>query len=199
MWEKPSLIVKHASRRLNNEFVAARKGSPLLIGVGRDEYYVASDATPIIEYTNEVVYLQDGEIARINCEENLEIKTINNEEKNAFIQQLKINLETIEKDGFPHFVLKEIYEQPKSILDTMRGRVDFMTKEVKLGGVSDYEQKIISADRIIIVACGTSWHAGLIGEYLFEDLARMLNIDHSSEDPFRRKFKLKSVSVSNPK
>ncbi|MAU36729.1 MAG: glutamine--fructose-6-phosphate transaminase (isomerizing) [Flavobacteriales bacterium] len=171
---------------INNEFVAARKGSPLLIGVGRDEYYVASDATPIIEYTNEVVYLQDGEIARINCEENLEIKTINNEEKNAFIQQLKINLETIEKDGFPHFMLKEIYEQPKSILDTMRGRVDFMTKEVKLGGVSDYEQKIISADRIIIVACGTSWHAGLIGEYLFEDLARIpVEVEYASEFRYR--------------
>ena len=157
---------------VNNELIAGRKGSPLLIGVGRDEYYIASDATPIIEYTNEVVYLQDGEIARLNSEEPLDIKTINNKEITPYIQELKLSLDNIEKAGFPHFMLKEIFEQPKSILDTMRGRIEPNTKEVKLGGISDYEQKIINADRIIIVACGTSWHAGLIGEYLFEDLAR---------------------------
>ena len=171
---------------VNNEFIASRKGSPLLIGVGRDEYYVASDATPIIEYTNEVVYLADGEIARVNCEDELEIKNIANEGKNAYIQEIKISLETIEKDGFPHFMLKEIYEQPKSILDTMRGRIDPISKEVKLGGISDYEQKIISADRIIIVACGTSWHAALIGEYLFEDLARIpVEVEYASEFRYR--------------
>jgi glucosamine--fructose-6-phosphate aminotransferase (isomerizing) len=171
---------------VNNEFIASRKGSPLLIGVGRDEYYVASDATPIIEYTNEVVYLEDGEIARINCEDELEIKTITNEEKNTYIQEIKMSLEAIEKDGFPHFMLKEIYEQPKSILDTMRGRIDPISKEVKLGGISDYEQKIIIADRIIIVACGTSWHAALIGEYLFEDLARIpVEVEYASEFRYR--------------
>ena len=171
---------------VNNEFIAARKGSPLLIGVGRDEYYVASDATPIIEYTNEVVYLQDGEIARVNSTDALEIKTIANEEITPYIHELKLSLDTIEKAGFPHFMLKEIYEQPKSILDTMRGRIDPETKEVKLGGILDYEQKIINADRIIIVACGTSWHAGLIGEHLIEDLARIpVEVEYASEFRYR--------------
>ena len=171
---------------VNNEFIAARKGSPLLIGVGRDEYYVASDATPIIEYTNEVVYLEDGEIARLNSTDALEIKTIDNEEITPYIHELKLSLDTIEKAGFPHFMLKEIYEQPKSILDTMRGRIDPETKEVKLGGILDYEQKIINADRIIIVACGTSWHAGLIGEHLIEDLARIpVEVEYASEFRYR--------------
>jgi glutamine---fructose-6-phosphate transaminase (isomerizing) len=171
---------------VNNEFIAARKGSPLLIGVGRDEYYVASDATPIIEYTNEVVYLEDGEIARLNSTDALEIKTIANEEITPYIHELKLSLDTIEKAGFPHFMLKEIYEQPKSILDTMRGRIDPENKEVKLGGILDYEQKIINADRIIIVACGTSWHAGLIGEHLIEDLARIpVEVEYASEFRYR--------------
>ena len=171
---------------VNNEFIAARKGSPLLIGVGRDEYYVASDATPIIEYTNEVVYLEDGEIARLNSTDALEIKTIANEEITPYIHELKLSLDTIEKAGFPHFMLKEIYEQPKSILDTMRGRIDPETKELKLGGILDYEQKIINADRIIIVACGTSWHAGLIGEHLIEDLARIpVEVEYASEFRYR--------------
>ena len=171
---------------VNNEFIAARKGSPLLIGVGRDEYYVASDATPIIEYTNEVVYLEDGEIARLNSTDALEIKTIANEEITPYIHELKLSLDTIEKAGFPHFMLKEIHEQPKSILDTMRGRIDPETKEVKLGGILDYEQKIINADRIIIVACGTSWHAGLIGEHLIEDLARIpVEVEYASEFRYR--------------
>ena len=171
---------------VNNEFIAARKGSPLLIGVGRDEYYVASDATPIIEYTNEVVYLQDGEIARLNSTDALEIKTIANEEITPYIHELKLSLDTIEKAGFPHFMLKEIYEQPKSIFDTLRGRIDPETKEVKLGGILDYEQKIINADRIIIVACGTSWHAGLIGEHLIEDLVRIpVEVEYASEFRYR--------------
>ena len=170
----------------HNEFIAARKGSPLLIGVGRDEYYIASDATPIIEYTNEVVYLHDGEIARINFSEPLEIKTISNEGITPFIHELKLSLDTIEKAGFSHFMLKEIYEQPKSVIDTMRGRIDPENKELKLGGISDYEQKIINANRIIIVACGTSWHAGLIGEYLFEDLARIpVEVEYASEFRYR--------------
>jgi glucosamine--fructose-6-phosphate aminotransferase (isomerizing) len=171
---------------INNEFIAARKGSPLLIGVGRNEYYVASDATPIIEYTNEVVYLQDGEIARVNCEDELEIKTINNREITPYIHELQLSLDTIEKAGFPHFMLKEIFEQPKSILDTMRGRIDPDTKEIILGGISNYEQKFLNAKRIIIVACGTSWHAGLIGEYLFEDLVRIpVEVEYASEFRYR--------------
>ena len=128
---------------VNNEFIAARKGSPLIIGVGRDEYYVASDASPIIEHTNEVIYLKDGEIARLNCDESLEIKTVSNKVITPYIQQLKLSLDNIEKNGFPHFMLKEIYEQQQSILDTMRGRIDPKTKEVKLGGIFDYEQRIL--------------------------------------------------------
>ena len=171
---------------VNNEFIAARNGSPLLIGVGSEEYYVASDATPIIEYTNEVVYLQDGEIARINSNQELEIKTISNKEITPYIHELKLSLDAIEKDGFPHFMLKEIYEQPKSIRDTMRGRVDLDTKSVKLGGILDHEKKIINADRIVIVACGTSWHASLIGEYLFEDLLRIpVEVEYASEFRYR--------------
>ena len=171
---------------VKNEFIVAKKGSPLLIGVGRDEYFVASDATPIVEYTNEVVYLKDNQIARLNYSELIEIKTIDNECITPFIQQLKINLDTIEKSGFPHFMLKEIYEQPKCILDTMRGRIDSNTNEIKLGGIFDYEQKIINTNRIIIVACGTSWHAGLIGEYLFEDFARIpVEVEYASEFRYR--------------
>jgi len=170
----------------NNELIAARKGSPLLIGVGRDEYYIASDATPIIEYTNEVVYLEDGEIARVNSNESLEVKTITNEQITPYIHELQLSLDNIEKGGFPHFMLKEIYEQPTSVLDTLRGRVGIQDKEVKLGGISDYEKKIINADRIIIVACGTSWHAALIGEYLFEDLARIpVEVEYASEFRYR--------------
>jgi len=171
---------------INNEFIAARKGSPLLIGVGRNEYYVASDASPIIEYTNEVIYLKDGEIARLNCDENIEIKTIQNKSITPYIHELKVSLDNIEKGGFPHFMLKEIYEQPKSILDTMRGRVNPENKEVKLGGILDFEKKIVNSRRIIIVACGTSWHAGLIGEYLFEDFARIpVEVEYASEFRYR--------------
>ena len=171
---------------INNEFIAARKGSPLLIGVGRNEYYVASDASPIIEYTNEVIYLKDGEIARLNCDENIEIKTIQNKSITPYIHELKVSLDNIEKGGFPHFMLKEIYEQPKSILDTMRGRINPENKEVKLGGILDFEKKIVNSSRIIIVACGTSWHAGLIGEYLFEDFARIpVEVEYASEFRYR--------------
>ena len=139
-----------------------------MIGVGENEFFLASDATPIIEYTKNVVYLEDGEIARLKIGEEMELKTIENVEKTPYIQELELNLEAIEKGGYEHFMLKEIFEQPKSIADSMRGRLDIKTAEVKLGGLAEYEQKIINADRIIIIACGTSWHAGLIGEYLFE-------------------------------
>ena len=169
-----------------NEFIAARKGSPLVIGVGKEEYFIASDATPIIEYTRNVVYLEDGEIARVNRKEELEIKTISNIRKNPYIHELEMSLDSIEKGGYPHFMLKEIYEQPNSVLDTLRGRIDPETKEVKLGGLMDYEKKLTNANRIIIVACGTSWHAGLIGEYLFEDLARIpVEVEYASEFRYR--------------
>ena len=168
------------------EFVAARKGSPLVIGIGRNEYYVASDATPIVEYTNNVIYLEDGHIARINKNENIEIKNIKNKNITPYVQELKLNIDAIEKGGFSHFMLKEIYEQPSSIRDTMRGRIDPITKEVKLGGILEYQQKIVNANRIIIVACGTSWHAGLIGEYIIEDFARIpVEVEYASEFRYR--------------
>jgi glucosamine--fructose-6-phosphate aminotransferase (isomerizing) len=169
-----------------DEFIAARKGSPLVIGIGKGEYFVASDASPIIEYTRNVVYLEDGEIARINKAEELDIKTISNVKKTPYIHELELSLDSIEKGGFPHFMLKEIFEQPKSILDTLRGRIDPETKDIILGGLSDYEQKLANANRIIIVACGTSWHAGLLGEYLFEDLARIpVEVEYASEFRYR--------------
>ena len=170
----------------DNEFIAARKGSPLVIGVGEEEYYVASDVSPIIEYTRNVVYLEDGEIALINKKKKLEIKTITNVRKNPYIHELEMNLDSIEKGGYPHFMLKEIFEQPSSVLNTLRGRIDPQTKEVKLGGLMDYDQKLAKANRIIIVACGTSWHAGLIGEYLFEDLTRIpVEVEYASEFRYR--------------
>ena len=170
----------------NEEIIAARKGSPLVIGIGKGEYFVASDATPIVEYTRNVVYLEDEQIARISKKDELEIKTISNITKTPYIDELELSLEAIEKEGFEHFMLKEIFEQSKCILDTMRGRINTKTGEITLGGILDYEKKILNADRIIIVACGTSWHAGLIGEYLFEDLARIpVEVEYASEFRYR--------------
>ena len=170
----------------SDEFIAARKGSPLVIGVGEGEYFIASDASPIIEYTRNVVYLNDGEIARVNKKEKLEIKTIQNKAISTYIHELEMSLDSIEKGGYPHFMLKEIFEQPSSVLNTLRGRINPETKEIILGGLSDYEQKLANANRIIIVACGTSWHAGLIGEYLFEDFARIpVEVEYASEFRYR--------------
>ena len=171
---------------VNNEFIAARKGSPLVVGIGEGEYFVASDASPFIEYTSNVVYLKDGEIVKIHKDKMLEIISLNNSPKTPFIQELEMTLESIERGGFDSFMLKEIFEQPKSVIDTLRGRINPETKKITLGGILDYEQKIINANRIIIVACGTSWHAGLIGEYLFEDLARIsVEVEYASEFRYR--------------
>ena len=168
------------------EFIVAKKGSPLVIGVGDGEYFIASDATPIIEYTKNVVYLEDGEIARINKINGLEIKTISNDIISPFIHKLEMDLDTIEKNGYPHFMLKEIFEQPNAILNTIRGRIDPLSKNIIFGGLSNYDQKIMKAKRIIIVACGTSWHAGLIGEYLLEDIARIpVEVEYASEFRYR--------------
>jgi glucosamine--fructose-6-phosphate aminotransferase (isomerizing) len=170
-----------------DEFYAARKGSPLVIGLGNNEYFVASDASPIIEYTDKVIYLNDGEVVKLNKNEKVIIKTILNEEKSPYIQKLEQTLESIEKDGFDHFMLKEIFEQPRSIIDTMRGRINPKTNDIILGGLKDYESKIIAADRIIIIACGTSWHAGLIGEYLIEELARInVEVEYASEFRYKK-------------
>lgn len=165
--------------------IAARKGSPLVIGVGEDEYFLASDATPIIEYTNQVVYLDDYEIAVIR-DNRLQIKTIENVETNPYINQLEMELEAIEKGGYDHFMLKEINEQPRSIADCMRGRLDAKNGRLVLGGLRDYMNKFQNADRIIITACGTSWHAGLVAEYLFEEFARIpVEVEYASEFRYR--------------
>ena len=164
------------------EIFAARKGSPLVIGIGNEEYFVASDASPIIEFTKKVIYLNDGEVAKLNKNEDVIVKTIENKIKSPYVQELEQTLESIEKGGYDHFMLKEIFEQPKSIIDTLRGRINPKTNDIILGGIIDHESRILSADRIIIIACGTSWHSGLIGEYLIEDLARInVEVEYASE------------------
>ena len=170
------------SKESPDEIIVARKGSPLVIGVGKNEIYIASDASPIIEYTKDVIYLKDEEVARATLGGQVKIKTIGNIEKTPFIDKLEINLEEIEKGGFESFMLKEIFEQPHSIADSIRGRLNIKDCSVKLGGIEIYEKKLSKASRIIIVACGTSWHSGLIGKYLFEDLAQIpVMVEYASE------------------
>jgi glucosamine--fructose-6-phosphate aminotransferase (isomerizing) len=170
-----------------DQLIAAKKSSPLVIGIAnKGEYYLASDATPIIEYTKNVVYLEDEEIAVLDRESGLKIRTIKNQEKTPYVQELKMQLEVIEKGGYDHFMLKEIYEQPRSIRDCMRGRLRLESGTVSLGGIKEYEQTIINAKRIVFIACGTSWHAGLVGEYLFEELARIpVEVEYASEFRYR--------------
>lgn len=168
-----------------DELVAARKGSPLVIGIGKDEYFFASDATPIIEYTKEVVYLDDLEIAVVN-KDGLTIKNLQNEEQDPYIQTVELELEAIEKGGYDHFMLKEIFEQPKSIADCLRGRINADDAIIQLGGLRNHISKLAKAKRIVFVACGTSWHAGLVGEYLFEELARInVEVEYASEFRYR--------------
>ena len=169
-----------------HELIAARKSSPLVVGIGDGEYFCASDATPIVEYTKNVVYLEDGEIAQISLKNGLKLKTIANQEITPYIQELELHLEALEKGGYDHFMLKEIYEQPRSILDSMRGRISVSKSKVALGGILDYEEKLISSKRLIFVACGTSWHAGLVGEYLIEEIARIpVEVEYASEFRYR--------------
>ena len=169
-----------------DQLVAARKGSPLVIGIGENEYFIASDATPIVEYTKHVVYLDDQEFVCLNRNGGYSIKTLGNVEKSHVIQELEISIERIEKGGFEHFMLKEIYEQPKAIEDSLRGRMNAQQGWIKLGGLDEYITKIDNADRFIITACGTSWHSGLIGEYLIEDLARVpVEVEYASEFRYR--------------
>ena len=167
--------------------VAAKKSSPLVIGIGPDkDYYIASDATPIVEYTKNVVYLEDGEIAEIIPGKDLKLFTIQKQNVTPYIQELELQLEQLEKSGYDHFMLKEIYEQPRSVRDSLRGRLNLAAGLVHLGGMADYEQKLLNANRITIVACGTSWHAGLVGEYLIEDLARIpVEVEYASEFRYR--------------
>jgi glucosamine--fructose-6-phosphate aminotransferase (isomerizing) len=170
-----------------NQLVAARKSSPLVVGIGTEgDFYLASDATPIVEYTKRVVYLEDEEIAIVDLNDGLKLINIGNQEKTPYIQQLELQLEALEKGGYDHFMLKEIHEQPRSIRDCFRGRLNADEGWVSLGGVKEYEHKMINAQRIVMVACGTSWHACLVGEYLFEDLARInVEVEYASEFRYR--------------
>lgn len=166
--------------------IGARKGSPLIVGIGEKEFFLASDASPVIEYTNKVVYINDEEMVILNRNGSFELKTIHNESKTPYIQELELKLEAIEKGGYDHFMLKEIHEQPKSIYDSIRGRIDIQNAKIKLGGMEEFEKRIMNSRRIIIVACGTSWHAGLLAEYMIEDLARAnVEVEYASEFRYR--------------
>ncbi len=168
-----------------DQLIAARKGSPLVIGIGDGEYFLASDATPIVEYTKNVVYLDDYEIAVVNAH-GLKIVNLDNTEKLPYVQTIELELEAIEKGGYPHFMLKEIFEQPRSVTDSMRGRIQPATGMLQLGGLTGHFDKLVEARRIILVGCGTSWHAGLVAEYLFEELARVnVEVEYASEFRYR--------------
>jgi len=168
-----------------DQIIAARKGSPLVLGIGDGEYFIASDATPIIEFTKNVIYLNDGDVAIIHRDE-LTIKTVSNVLRSPTIHTLDMELESIEKGGYEHFMLKEIFEQPRTIKDCMRGRIVLENKGIHLGGLSDRFGEISSAKRILIIACGTSWHAGLVAEYLIEVLARIpVEVEYASEFRYR--------------
>ena len=169
-----------------NKLIAARNSSPLVIGIGKDEFFVASDATPIIEYTKNVVYLDDEQVAIIERGQEIKIVNIANKAITPAIQELEMNLEAIEKGGYEHFMLKEIYEQPQSIRASMLGRLNSVTGQVTLGGIEEFESKFMNANRIIFVACGTSWHSALVGEYMIEDLARIpVEVEYASEFRYR--------------
>ena len=165
--------------------VAARKGSPLVVGLGENEYFIGSDATPIIDYTKKVIYLQDEEIAIIK-NGRLQIKDIRNEVKNPKVELLDMQIEALEKSGYDYFMLKEIHQQPETVLDCMRGRLNAEESWIHLRGVEEYEEKFRNVQKLNIVSCGTSWHAGLIGEYLIEDLARLpVEVEYASEFRYR--------------
>lgn len=167
------------------QLVAARKGSPLVIGVGEGEYFFASDASPIIEYTKDVIYLNDYEVANVQ-DGKLSIVNLENTQTTPYVQKVEMELAAIEKGGFEHFMLKEIFEQPRSIADAMRGRVNADEGTLQLGGLRDYMDKLAKSKRIIIIGCGTSWHAGLVAEYIFEELARIpVEVEYASEFRYR--------------
>jgi glucosamine--fructose-6-phosphate aminotransferase (isomerizing) len=170
-----------------DKIIAARKSSPLVVGIGHEgDFYLASDATPIVEYTKRVVYMNDEEIAVLRAGEEMKLYGIDDVEKTPYVQELELHLEALEKGGYDHFMLKEIHEQPRSIEDCFRGRMNAEKGWVSLGGIKEYEQKMVNANRIIMIACGTSWHACLVGEYLFEDLARInVEVEYASEFRYR--------------
>ena len=165
--------------------IAARKGSPLVIGIGRNEHFLASDASPIIEYTKEVVYVNDYEVAIIKADE-LILKNLGNERQTPYITMLDMELAAIEKGGYEHFMLKEIFEQPQTIYDCLRGRLDSVAGTITMSGIEKYAEQIMNANRIVMVACGTSWHAGLVAEYIFEELCRInVEVEYASEFRYR--------------
>ncbi len=165
--------------------IAARKGSPLVIGIGKNEHFLASDASPIIEYTKEVVYVNDYEIAIVRADE-LILKNLGNEKQTPFITKLDMELAAIEKGGYDHFMLKEIFEQPQTIYDCLRGRLDADKGTITMSGIQQYAEQIMNAPRIIMIACGTSWHAGLVAEYIFEELCRIpVEVEYASEFRYR--------------
>jgi len=169
-----------------DKLVAARKGSPLVVGIGDDEYLVASDASPIVEHTKRVVYLNDEEIATLTRDGYMQIRNIGNQVQTPYIHELSMEIERLEKGGYEHFMLKEIHEQPRTIADSMRGRLNAAEGWVHLGGLEEFKTRFTQAERIIIIGCGTSWHAGLVGEYLFEDLARIpVEVEYASEFRYR--------------
>jgi len=174
------------SKNEPDRLVAARKGSPLVVGVGENEFFLASDASPIVEYTKDVVYVKEEEIVTLTLDGEFELKTIDNEILTPFIQHLNMEIAAIEKGGYEHYMLKEIHQQPTTIADAMRGRLNVNKGLITLGGIAEFENRIKNADRLIIIACGTSWIAGLIGEYLIEDLARIpVEVEYASEFRYR--------------
>ncbi|MBK8192127.1 MAG: glutamine--fructose-6-phosphate transaminase (isomerizing) [Lewinellaceae bacterium] len=169
-----------------HKLVAARKSSPLVIGIGKDEFLVASDATPIVEHTKNVVYLNDEEVATVTLDGQLVVKTLRNEVMTPTIHQIELEIEQLEKGGYDYFMLKEIFEQPVTIAECMRGRMSPEEGWVRLGGMVEYQKRMVNAQRMIILGCGTSWHAGMIAEYLFEDLARLpVEVEYASEFRYR--------------
>lgn len=165
--------------------IAARKGSPLVIGIGKGEHFLGSDASPMLEYTKEVVYVNDYELAIIRPDE-LILKNLGNEKITPYVQKLDLELAAIEKGGYDHFMLKEIFEQPQTIYDCLRGRLDAVAGTITMSGIQQYSQQIINANRIIMIACGTSWHAGLVAEYIFEELCRInVEVEYASEFRYR--------------
>lgn len=170
-----------------NVLVAARKGSPLVVGIGEDEYFLASDATPIVEYTDKVVYINDEEVVTLERGKELDITTIGNVRKTPEIKKLELTLSQLEKGGYPHFMLKEIYEQPRTLADSMRGRVNVDQNNIAISGFIDNKERFVNAKRIIITACGTSWHAGLIAMYAMEEFAQVpVEVEYSSEFRYRK-------------
>jgi len=177
------LAILHASEP--DKIIVARKGSPLILGVGEDEMFIGSDASPIIEYTKKVIYLDDGEMAVVK-KDGYEVKTIKNVPLTKEVHELAMDIEEIEKAGYPHFMMKEIFEQPRSISDCLRGRINVKSNCIQLGGLVPVLDQLMNAKRIVIAACGTSWHSGLLGEYLFEDLAKLpVEVEYASEFRYR--------------